>query len=306
MQRIGWTGGVDIPPYCSQFGACIVEKVTIADFESTFRTIGRERHRYTVFSHFIFAAAAALRNAIPSLRCEKIEQEYLDMIKSYDKEDQQKFPQLLGMIVELLESEPRDILGQIFMSLGFSEDCKGQFFTPHDLSLMMARMHFENIKEQLKVKSFVSVSDPACGAGSMVMAFVNLFIEAKMNPAHRLFVQAVDIDRLAALMCYVQLSLWNVPAEVVVGNSLTLEVRERWFTPAYALNHWPSKLQLSSIMNNTTTLLQSSEPPTVEIEPESVHEEAPTSPVMASNQAPEQPSKNPSKSVKRDQLGFDF
>ncbi len=37
-----------------------------------------------------------------------------------------------------------------------------------------------------------------------------------------------DIDRLTALMAYVQLSLWNVPAEIVVGNTLSLEVREVW------------------------------------------------------------------------------
>lgn len=45
-------------------------------------------------------------------------------------------------------------------------------------------------------------------------------------------VLAVDVDRTAALMAYIQLSLWNVPATVVVGNSLTLEEREVWLTPA--------------------------------------------------------------------------
>ncbi|MEY4507726.1 MAG: hypothetical protein RL297_2304 [Pseudomonadota bacterium] len=67
----------------------------------------------------------------------------------------------------------------------------------------------------------------------MVLAFVKIMIEAKLNPMHRLWVQAQDIDRTAALMCYIQLSLWGVPAAVVVGNTLANEQREVF------LHHWP-------------------------------------------------------------------
>jgi hypothetical protein len=42
--------------------------------------------------------------------------------------------------------------------------------------------------------------------------------------------EGTDIDRLVALMCYVQLSLWNVPGRVFVGDSLTLKMREMWIT----------------------------------------------------------------------------
>lgn len=47
---------------------------------------------------------------------------------------------------------------------------------------------------------------------------------------------------LAALMAYVQRSLWNVPAEFVVGNTLSLEVREVWWAPALHLGFWTAKL----------------------------------------------------------------
>ena len=52
------------------------------------------------------------------------------------------------------------------------------------------------------------------------------------------------IERLAALMCYVQLSLWNVPAQVVVGNSLTFETREVFYTPAHYMGAWDMRLNL--------------------------------------------------------------
>jgi len=76
----------------------------------------------------------------------------------------------------------------------------------------------------------------------MVLAVVKTLIGAGYDPARALWVQAWDIDRLAALMAYVQLSLWNVPAEIVVGNTLSLEVREVWRTPAHHLGFWSSKL----------------------------------------------------------------
>ena len=43
-------------------------------------------------------------------------------------------------------------------------------------------------------------------------------------------------------MCYIQLSLWNVPAEVIVGNTLSLEYRERWYTQRHVLGFWSAKL----------------------------------------------------------------
>ncbi len=62
------------------------------------------------------------------------------------------------------------------------------------------------------------------------------------NPAHKLWVQCVDVDRLASLMCYLQLSLWHVPAEVVIGNSLTMEVRQKLYTPAHYMGGWDMRL----------------------------------------------------------------
>jgi hypothetical protein len=66
------------------------------------------------------------------------------------------------------------------------------------------------------------------------------------NPAEHLWVQAIDVDRLAGLMCYVQLSLWHVPAEVIVGNTLSLKVREVWHTPAHILGSWSYKLRVQA------------------------------------------------------------
>ena len=103
--------------------------------------------------------------------------------------------------------------------------------------------------DQLKdiKQPFITLSEPTCGADGMVLAFVKVMLSQGHNPARKLWVQCVDIDRLAALMCYVQLSLWHVPAQVVVGNSLTLETREVFYTPAHYMGAWDIRLILGNL-----------------------------------------------------------
>ncbi|MCQ9372281.1 hypothetical protein NQ024_13740, partial [Corynebacterium sp. 35RC1] len=43
-------------------------------------------------------------------------------------------------------------------------------------------------------------------------------------------------------MTYVQLALLHIPAVVILGNSLMLEEREVWYTPAHVLGGWNRKL----------------------------------------------------------------
>ena len=44
-------------------------------------------------------------------------------------------------------------------------------------------------------------------------------------------------------MTYVQLSLLHVPATVVHGNALSMEVWGTWYTPAHILGGWTFKLR---------------------------------------------------------------
>ena len=60
------------------------------------------------------------------------------------------------------------------MALGLANEWKGQFFTPYDICRAMAAMNLgEDLKSQIEEKGWVSVSDPACGAGALLLAFAN-------------------------------------------------------------------------------------------------------------------------------------
>jgi hypothetical protein len=77
----------------------------------------------------------------------------------------------------------------------------------------------------------------------MILALIKVMIDKGYNPSQHLWVQCIDVDRLAALMCYIQLSLWNVPAEIIVGNTLSWDIREIWYTPTHHLGFWKYRLE---------------------------------------------------------------
>jgi len=214
-------------------------------FMSLFSQTARYHHRFEVFRDFITLSAIALRNAV--VFDEDLEREYMQIIGRYSGDDPKNMAILLHHITEILEAGPEDVLGPIFMDLGFGDAGRGQFYTPEPIAKLMTQMSMIDLDTQLTRKRFIQVSEPACGAGGMILPIVECFLMKGHDPARRLWVQAVDIDRTACLMCYIQLSLWNVPAEIIVGNTLTLEVREIWHTPAYHLFGWRDRLAAAGI-----------------------------------------------------------
>lgn len=238
------------------------------DFIQVFNGLARHRHRYEVFRDFVTMSAISLHNAIH--KDDELEQEYLQIVSQYNKEEVSGFCELLAILVELLEPEPRDVLGGLYMELELGNDNNGQFFTPPEISLMMAQMIYGDQLKDID-QPFVTLSEPACGAGGMVLAFVKVMLSHNHNPADKLWVQCIDVDRLASLMCYLQLSLWHIPAEVVIGNTLTLDVRSVLYTPAHYLHGWDMRLHY----RQAKELLTQDPPATLEADrPESPTEES--------------------------------
>ena len=260
----------------------------LAAFKKTFHELAPYKHRYEVFRDFVTMAACSLHNAVH--KDPDREEEYLQIIAGYKKPDQMAFPKLLGHLIEALDSEPRDILGPLYMELEIANKDAGQFFTPPELSELMANLTFGDALSRLETQPFITAGEPACGAGGMILALVKVMIAKGYNPSEHLWVQCIDVDRNAALMCYTQLSLWNVPAEIIVGNTLSWDIREVWYTPAHHLGLWKYRLRRKeeSLDVEISTSEQSSNQPRY------------TQPDPSHSPQTETPA------VKPAQLGFDF
>lgn len=206
----------------------------------------RFRHsRWQVWNDFLNLSAISLANVMPGPKKEEREKQYLSIINSYQKEDQEVFPQMLGLVVLALEENPeQDFLGSLYHYLNLQQEQKGQFFTPYHICHFMSELQFagDEKEELLKEKGYISVSDPACGAGAMLIAFANTAKRRGINYQKNVLFVAQDIDRTAAMMCYIQLSLLGCPAVIAIGDSLAAPFphpdNEVWCTPFYYLNQW--------------------------------------------------------------------
>ncbi|CAM4018918.1 N-6 DNA methylase [Xenorhabdus thuongxuanensis] len=226
--------------------ACLQKKPTVSkpraivtdhynEFIKEFNSIAPYHNRFEVFRDFIHVAAIALENRI--LKLPELEKEYFKIIGRYEKKDVEKFCCLLSHVSLGLQRELCDFLGKIFMSLNLGNSNMGQFFTPFEVSEMMAKMIIRNPQPKIEQSGYISVSDPAVGSGGMVIASAKALLEYGFDPSKHMLAICTDIDWVAARMCYVQLSLLGIPAIVNVGNSLTLTVSRIMYTADYYLQY---------------------------------------------------------------------
>ena len=64
------------------------------------------------------------------------------------------------------------------------------------------------------------MTDPACGAGALLVAFCNSCIQHGINPQTQCLVIAQDIDFTVGCMCYIMMSFMGLAGYVVIGDTL--------------------------------------------------------------------------------------
>jgi len=232
----------------------------------TMKSLSYRHGLYNVFADFNEMAACSFSNAVDSRNREAREARYMAIVKKYSKEEVDEFPKLLGMLAQELEYSPGDVMGELFHELELHNEHAGQFFTPFHLCEMMAKMtHGDNMAQTIEEKGFITLQEPACGSGAMVIAYAKTMYDAKINFQQCMHVAAIDLDSRCVHMAYVQFSLLNIPAIVYAGNTLTMEIRDAWYTPAHIMGGWDWRLK--SRERPAPPVASAPEPPIVEPEP---------------------------------------
>ncbi|MFC9755191.1 N-6 DNA methylase [Streptomyces sp. NPDC056921] len=214
-----------------------------------------------VFDHFVEMVALALRNAVDvrgSTSWEARERQYLQIAGRYGGEELNRFAHALALLTMELQRGPRDVLGRLYMELELGNDRLGQVYTPYDVAHLMARMEIRTVVEQVEHSGFADVYEPACGAGSFMIALSEIMLEHGLNPQTQLHVTAEDIAPQAMYMVYIHLTLLNIPAVVRRCNVLTLETFETWPTLAHVLGHWGQKRRMARAVNGSRRLITAS------------------------------------------------
>lgn len=101
----------------------------------------------------------------------------------------------------------------------------------------MLHLLYYQIKEEIDKKGFTTFTDPCCGAGVMLIAFANVLLKYGFNPQKVLWFELRDIDINCCYMAYIQSSLLGLSGTVEHGNTITIEIWDRFITPFSMFNY---------------------------------------------------------------------
>lgn len=158
-------------------------------------------------------------------KMEAREARYMQIVETYtDKDTVRAYPELMAMIWQGVGNDLYwDVLGAIAAELGALNSEMGQFFTPMEVSRALSEMIIGDITPMIEEKGYITLGEPAAGAGGMVLAAAKVLRQKGFNPSIHMLVDAADLSQLAYHMCYIQLTMAQIPAVVRRMNSLSLE-----------------------------------------------------------------------------------
>lgn len=167
---------------------------------------------------------------------------YHDAIKRYKDKPEvlELYAKAFAELVQTYQDGERyyDHLGDYHMSLQSPKAAQhsGEYFTPVAVADLMARTTVTDLPDDRPL----SLHEPTAGSGRMALAVVKM-LEHDGYDSQCVTVNAWDLSELCFFMCYINLTLWAIPAEVVHGNTLSLEVFKTQRTPVWVLAHPPVK-----------------------------------------------------------------
>lgn len=172
------------------------------------------------------AYTMALVNGANLRRVSEIYERITEIKNKYSEKQIGLFTKALEILGELHERQTKDWLGQLTGVASLTENKDGQVFTPDHVAQLMSELvnTTSNVQE--------TVSDPCCGTGALLLGHIARVREKDSKQSIRM--HAVDLDRTALLCTFIQCGLHGVNGVFIVGNTLTDEVYETFYSaPLY-------------------------------------------------------------------------
>lgn len=171
-----------------------------------------------------------------------------EILKSYTGGDAAAFSSIrtdMFLLLQGMLDDYGDHLGEIYMEIEAGNKQAGQYFTPYHVSKLMAEITLGNVKDREKI---LTLNEPCCGSGGMVVAAADVLAEQDFNYTDKLLVVANDIDRNCVNMAYLQISFAAVPAIVHCQDTFMQKISDTFVTPAFALQYPKFKRELDAQM----------------------------------------------------------
>jgi len=217
----------------------------VKDFLKLLDDIKASKTRHDIYSDWLTMTAAALY----SWKNDKsTEEEYQNIARQYSQDELKKHSELLEITVNALEKNDQDFLGEVFTFGELTNERNAQFFTPYNISRMMAAMMVS--QNEPRKGRVIRVNDPTCGAGGMLVAVCDVMKNvAGINYQQDVYFVGQDIDARCARMAYIQLSLLGAPALIICGNTLTMQTYWQRETIGYHISGIDFRLRAEALLD---------------------------------------------------------
>jgi hypothetical protein len=199
-----------------------------ARLKEMLNSLGANHSAWKVFEDFLALSALSISNSVDAVRREEREAKYMDISGGYKQAELEQFTEMFAHFIfdaEANQGGLRDTLGKLFGELGFTDERRGQVFTPQHICDFMGEMLINEKDSEIESKGYISVREPGCGAGAMVLGIANAMRERGYNYQKQMWVYATDIDIDCVYMTYLQLA--------INGNALSDETWSEWYTPMF-------------------------------------------------------------------------
>jgi type I restriction-modification system DNA methylase subunit len=193
----------------------------------------------TLFGSFLYVISGVFRQAANARWSGSIDEEMEQLIVREHKQwkNPSAFYKAIRILTESLEERSYDFLGSFYQEIESNYRPAGQFFTPQPVCDMMARMQMHDLEPRDDHRP-LTINDPACGAGAMLIAAVNVLRENGVSNSD-FCIYAQDVDIRCAQMAHIQLTLLDAPSAISHMNTLSMETFDSWWNePAMRHHVW--------------------------------------------------------------------
>lgn len=231
------------------------------NFLKIFNSLTGKHSRWEIWEDFVTLTAIEISNSTDKVNAPERTKMYQTIVSKYSAKEREGMAEMLAEVIMGMEQNPdQDFLGSLYMMCELGNDHAGQFFTPYDVCKCMAMITMGNASLDFS-QGFVSVSDPACGAGATLLALANILKEKDVYYHTKVLFVGQDIDYIVGLMCYIQLSLMGCAGYVVIGNTISEPSwsydgrgllpggpqNRIWYTPFYFTDVWVARQQFAKM-----------------------------------------------------------
>ena len=232
-----------------------MRKAQPGDFRKILERLSHRHDTRRIFDAFVRFAACAVAT-------QTREAEYLEEAKRWEASELDTFAEALAALIIEMEASPfEDILGGYYIEFALSskgQQWNGEFHTPKTICDMIARIVVGDMSS-LPADGPITLCEPACGAGAMILSFAEA---CSPEVRRRLRVTAIDINRTACDMTFINTTLWGIPTRVIHGNTLSNEYWSAWSNLHYIAPWLPFAMR-----KQTSEAMAQGQPPSpVEVE----------------------------------------